>query len=141
MANNEQWTATNRVTLRDPVSGETLCDPDSGEALDAVAVMVIDDRKAYQEHEWELGGYMGDPDIMRDPDGSWTYRVECVLATFEPICQHLKPYYRPGRGRVCMDCNADLVCEHVHTKLLQSQALGRQSAPATRICVDCGIEL
>lgn len=81
---NQSWQATHRVALRDPVSGETLRDPDSGELLNALPVMVIDDTKAYQEHEWESGAHMGDPDLMRDSDGRWTYRIDRVLAKFEP---------------------------------------------------------
>jgi uncharacterized phage-associated protein len=84
MDTTQSWKATHQATLRDPVSGETLRDPDSGKVLDDVPVMMIDDRKAYQEHEWESGAHMGDPDLMKASDGAWTYRIDRVLAKFEP---------------------------------------------------------
>lgn len=50
MNRTQSWAATHLVTLRNPVSGETLRDPERN-VLNAILVMIIDDRRAYQEHE------------------------------------------------------------------------------------------
>jgi hypothetical protein len=85
MNRTQSWAATHLVTLRNLVSGETLRDPESGNVLNAILVMMIDDRRAYQEHEWEIGASMGDPDLMKDSDGAWTYRLDRVLEKFVEI--------------------------------------------------------
>lgn len=76
MIYKQPWKATHRAILRDRISGETI---------KVVLVMMIDDRKAYQEYEWEPGAQMGDPDIMKDPDEVWTYKIDAVFANFEPV--------------------------------------------------------
>lgn len=63
-----------------------MIDPDDRETMDRVLVMMVGDNKAYQKKEWQPGqSPMGDPDIMMDSDGKWTYRINSVVARFKEL--------------------------------------------------------
>jgi hypothetical protein len=76
MNSRRQWAATHRAVLRNWQSGETF---------DLLLVMMVDDNKAYQEEEWRPAGQMGDPDIMKGPDGTWAFRLDDAKVTLEPL--------------------------------------------------------